>query len=144
MTFAGKDSSDAALTASRDHRAMAGFSRGSRTTLSSGMLNCLDWISYFGCFNAASVDGSDVNKALNSEEYALFDIKFLYNGVGRCDYTRSSHVESYYSILEHCDKLVEGVNTVLVDKYGFEHNADNGTLDLFNFMMFDLFKHTEG
>ncbi len=144
LTYAGRDVTDESLTASRDYRAMAGFSRGSRTTLDSGMLNCLDWISYFGCFSGAAVDGSDVDKVLTSEAFAPFDIKFMYNGVGRCDYTRSSHVESYYSIMENCDKLKEGVNAVLVDKYGFEHDADNRTLDLFNFMMFDLFKHTEG
>ena len=43
-TYAGKDVSEESMIASREHRAMAGLSRGSMAAMRSGMLANLDEI----------------------------------------------------------------------------------------------------
>ncbi len=137
-----KTADDEGFIESRDHRAIAGCSRGSRTTISSGMVESLDYFSYFGAFEGISSTADEIINAINSERFESYPIHFMYNGQGTLDFSRSEHVDIYEALVAAQNtKLVEGVNMVMVDKIGFNHNQPSWILDTYNFLTVDAFKH---
>ncbi len=145
-TYAQRDESGKvtpeSIIASRDHRAMAGCSRGSRTTTASGLMKSLDYISYFGCFEGITDTGEAILESINSENFAQYEVRFMYNGQGTEDFTREQHMENYSGLLAHGgDRLQEGRNMCMVDKYFLDHNGDSFNLDLYNFAKVDMFHH---
>lgn len=130
------------IIASRDHRAMAGCSRGSRTTVASGLMKSLDYISYFGCFEGITDAGTAILKSINSQEFVQYDVNFMYNGQGTEDFTREQHMENYDELLAYGgDRLQEGKNMCMVDKYFLDHSGASFNLDLYNFAKVDMFRH---
>lgn len=79
---------EADLSASRQHRAMAGLSMGGMQTINIGMCECLDLFSWFGAFSAAptSYSSPQIAARLNAfpEEYS---INYMYNICGLQDTT---------------------------------------------------------
>ncbi len=141
-TYAQKDVSTESLIASREHRAIAGFSRGSSTTEVTGMMHSLPLFSYFGNFSGLPAGAEEVNAAILSAENEPYEIKFMYVGNGRCDYTREESLRNYLTLIDGCPKLRLNENlSEFVDKPGFIHDAKNSTLDLYNFIKVDLFRH---
>ena len=85
-TYAGFDTSGASLTASRDHRAFAGLSRGSITTIKSVLCNCLAWFGSFAPFSGTDIAAGDVLECLNSREYASYPVHELFFATGSLDH----------------------------------------------------------
>ena len=75
----------------RDHRAFAGLSRGSMTTVNSIMMHCLDQFAYFGDYSGAWCDFDAFMETLESDEYRDLDVKFWYNGNGENDFSLENH-----------------------------------------------------
>lgn len=129
------------IISSRNHRAIAGCSRGSRTTVASGLMRSLDYFSYFGCFEGITNSGTDIISAME-QNFADYRVNYMYNGQGTLDMTHEEHIKNYNEIkAQNSVVLQESINLCMVDKYGFEHYSDNWELDLYNFLTVDVFKH---
>lgn len=123
---------EAGLKASREHRAIAGFSRGSRFTTKFGITNMIDVFSYVGSFHAA--------EALTTEKLRnVIDanpdcpIKYWYNGFGANDNAAKTQIELTGKVkTELTSYFKEGVNFAAVDKPYSEHTYDSAITDLYN------------
>lgn len=74
------------LTASRDHRAMAGLSMGGMQTINIGLCECLDIMSWFGAFSAAPTSNTSDVIAKKLEAFPTeYDIHYFYNICGVSD-----------------------------------------------------------
>lgn len=62
-----KNVSEENLQNTRDHRGFAGLSRGSKTTVNSGMMHCADLFAYIGSYSGAWADVEEFKKILNQE-----------------------------------------------------------------------------
>lgn len=69
------------LTASREHRALAGLSMGGLQTINVGMCECMDLFSWFGAFSPADIRDADLANSKNTtkSEYK-FDYFYLICG----------------------------------------------------------------
>ena len=119
-TYAGKDTSVEGLQKSRDHRAFAGFSMGSFTTIQAAMMRNLD----FGAMSGSLTELSDFKDVLESEEYKDLPIHYMYNGNGANDIAHDEHKELCIDILaEMSDRFVDGENFAWIDYEGGYRNA---------------------
>lgn len=121
-------------SASRDHRAIAGFSFGGMQAINIGMCECLDLFSYFGPFAPAGT-------SYWSEEIAAFwatleedyEIHCIYNICGTAD--NGCMAASYYSL----GGLPQLTDKVVADKNIFHHAVPGshdmtvGKLGFYNF-----------
>lgn len=84
-TWADASAEDYDMTATREHRAMAGLSMGGMQTINIGMCECLDLFGWFGAFSAAptSYEASKIGKEL--EKFPDCDIKYFYAVCGTED-----------------------------------------------------------
>ena len=118
-TYANKDTSEESMIASRDHRAMAGLSRGAMATTRSGMLGNLDEISYFGNYSGVWTMFDKFKDALTNSEYK---VNYWYNGTGTADFAAENHLEFYNRVMsEMTDVFQDGVNYAMVVKNGGAH-----------------------
>ncbi len=146
-TFADRDTegkvSEKNIIQSREHRAMAGCSRGSRTTVASGLMKSLDYISYFGCFEGMTDSGKTVMEAISNSAFESYHINFMYHGQGDYDFTLDEHISNYRELVQYgAERLVEGKNLVMVQKYNLEHEENSWVLDMYNFIKLHAFKIT--
>ena len=83
-TYAEYDENGYDLSATREHRAMAGLSMGGMQTINIGICECLDIFSWFGAFSAAptSYAASKVASSVKDSEYS---VDFFYNICGTND-----------------------------------------------------------
>ena len=143
-TYAGGDTSEDNLIATRDHRAYAGLSMGSMTGFQAIWINCVEYVSYIGNFSGCDPQNTGiaeiVAETLNTK-YADYDIKYWYNGNGTIDSVHDDHVAGYAIIMENCpDKFTEGEdyangqNAIFVDKPGKGHSYNNWIVDFYNMM----------
>lgn len=131
-THAGGDVSSGSLEASRDHRAFAGLSRGSMTSVNSVLMHCLDWFSRVGSFSGAWADLDEFRSALE-DDFAGFDVGFWYNGDGSRDFALQNHEEFVHASLEALpDLLVDGENFAWVCLPGGEHSYPSWGTHLHN------------
>lgn len=139
-TFANGDTSDESLIASRNHRAMAGFSMGGMTTQSIGMEKNLNIISYFGCFTGSGT-AQDLLNVLSQEENKDYKINFFYNGQGTFDLeiTRTTQLAMVKGVLEDGRYFKENENFVLNDKEGKGHKYSCWIIDLYNVLAVSFF-----
>ena len=145
-TFAGGDVSPESLRASRDHRAFAGFSMGSMTTIFSAWDGCFDYFAYIG--NLSGMDPYDVGivesilaKMGEGGVYEGLKMKYWYNGNGTEDTAEPDHLRNYAKMLElggniwqEGEHYEQGDNCVMVDKPGKKHNHANWMVDLYNML----------
>ncbi len=137
-TYAEGDVSEENLIATRDHRAFAGLSRGSMTTVNSGMMHCADLFSYIGSYSGIWADFDDFKAALEGE-FAEYDFKYWYNGSGTAD-TTGDAINNQTAFLEQVlaempDKFVDGENLAFIVFPGGSHAYNCWLIDLYNSML---------
>lgn len=118
-TYLGSDASMENIIATRDHRAYAGLSMGSITSMHSILMHCADVISWVGSFSGAKADANEIAAALNSEEFKDYPIHFWYNGNGSSDMAHDEHYELYQTALELMpDRFTDGETTCWIEFKG--------------------------
>lgn len=137
-TYADGDVSEANLIATRGHRAFAGLSRGSMTTVNSGMMHCLDLFSYIGSFSGIWADFADFKAALEGE-FADYEVKYWYNGTGTADTVGGAgeNQQEFFAnaIGQMPDRFTNGKNCCLIVIPGGAHNYNCWIIDLYNSML---------
>lgn len=119
-TYAKGDVSEENLIATRDHRAYAGLSMGSATSLNSVMMHCLDVISWVGSFSGALCDLDTFKAAVDAE--AEYPVNFWYNGSGNADMAHDEHAAFFHNVLEQMpERFVDGENACWVEFKGGTH-----------------------
>lgn len=135
LTHAQKDVSDESLQASREHRAFAGLSRGSMTTVNSAMMRCADLFAYYGCFSGVWAD-FDEFKALFEGDYRDLAPLFWYNGNGTRDFSLENHQEFCLKALQQMpDTFQNGSNFAWVSFGAGDHNYESWSCDLYNALL---------
>lgn len=120
------------LSATRQHRAMAGLSMGGMQTINIGICECLDLFSWFGAFSAAptSYNASKVADLIKDSEY---DIDYFYNLCGTEDNIAYSSAKAAAKSLPNLsDKLEDGKNFMWQEKSG-GHDFNIWYLGFYNF-----------
>ena len=122
------------FTASRDHRAFAGLSRGAVTTYHSALCGSLDYFSWFGTFSGSRTTADYFEETLQSEAFADYPIHYLYVSGGNFDFALPGQIQDYKALLETEPRLVEGVNTSF-DVYPMRyHSIGSWHLALYNYL----------
>ena len=120
----------------RDHRAFAGLSRGSMTTVNSIMMHCLDQFAYFGNYSGMWCDFDAFRAALESEEYRDLDVKFWYNGNGENDFALPNHRQFLDSCLaEMSDRFADGDNVAWISFKNGAHALTCWLPDFYNSLL---------
>ena len=73
------------LSASRDHRYMAGLSMGGMQTINIGMCECMDLFSAFGAFSAAPTSYTSAQIAEKIKAFDMYSIRMFYSLCGTED-----------------------------------------------------------
>jgi len=121
------------LSASRDHRYMAGLSMGGMQTINIGMCECLDLFSAFGAFSAAPTSYPASRVAAEIKKFESCPIRFFYSICGTEDsIAYSSAAAAAKKLPEYTDRLTEA-NWYWQECPG-DHNYDIWYLGLFNFL----------
>ena len=124
-----KEPTEEAFISSRDHRAMAGLSNGCRITLSGGMMENFDYISWFGCFSS-SVDSEELIGALRSEKYKDYKLNYMFNADGIYDFAYNGHKKMVRELME--DELFTEENTEYVKVAFGYHPARSWRVGLYD------------
>ena len=134
-TYAGGDTGEESLIASRDHRAFAGLSRGSMTVCRSGLTQNADIIAWFGSYSGAWQEFDAMKEALEGE-FAAYPIRFWYNGNGVGDFALPNHEEFRDLTLEQMgDRFVDGENYAFVTLTDGAHRYESWIADLYNSLL---------
>ena len=135
-TYAGKDVSEENLIATRDHRAFAGFSMGSMTSIHSALETNLDMISWVGSFSGAKTEVEDFKANLESDKLKDYKVNFWYNGNGKGDIAHDEHDEFCHGVLEAMpDRFTDGENFAWIDLRDGTHSYASWLADLYNCML---------
>lgn len=122
------------FTASRDHRAFAGLSRGAVTTYHSVVCESLDYFSWFGTFSGCRTSADYFQEKLQSDEFANYPIHYLYASSGTFDFALPQQIQDYHGLLSVEPRLTEGENTAF-DVYPMRyHSIGNWHLALYNYL----------
>ena len=125
---------DAGFTASRDHRAFAGLSRGAVTTYHSVFCGSLDYFSWFGVFSGSRTDSNYFQNTIRSDAFRDYSINYLYVSSGNFDFALVGQIQDYQALLELEPRLNYGVNT-LFDIFPMRyHSIGSWHLALYNFL----------
>jgi enterochelin esterase-like enzyme len=127
------ESCDAAgFTASRDHRAFAGLSRGAVTACHAALCGSLDYFSWFGLFSAFRTEEQYLTEHMQAPAVADLPIHYLYMTSGNFDFALPGQIPGYELLLRIEPRLQHGVNADF-DIYPMRyHSADNWHLALYN------------
>ena len=112
------------------------MSRGSKTTVNSGMMHCADLFAYIGSYSGAWADVEAFKEILESEEYRNCDFKYWYNGNGTEDFSLENHEEFLNEVLEKMPdrfSLDKNVAWVVFDGGGHAYNC--WIADLYNSLL---------
>ena len=135
-TYAGKDVSEANLIATRDHRAFAGLSMGSMTSIHSALMENVDLFGWVGSYSGAKTEVSDFKAALDSDRYKDYKINFWYNGNGKADIAHDEHDEFVHKVLEEMpERFKDGENFAWIDLKDGSHSYASWLVDLYNCML---------
>lgn len=135
-TYAGGDVSPENLAATREHRAFAGFSMGSMTSIHSALMQCPDLFSWVGSFSGAKTEVADFQAALESEDFKDLSFSFWYNGNGKGDIAHDEHDEFCHAVLEAMpERFTDGENFAWVDFRDGTHSYASWLADLYNCML---------
>lgn len=134
-TWAGGDTSEAGLIASRDHRAFAGLSRGAMAVCRSGLTQNTDIISWFGSYSGVWQEFDRFKEAMETT-FADYGVNFWYNGNGKGDFALENHEEFRDKTLaELSDKFVDGENYAFVSLRDGGHMYMSWIVDLYNSLL---------
>ena len=120
------------MSASREHRAMAGLSMGGMQTINIGICECMDLFDYFGAFSAAPTSNKAVLVA-DSIDKSEYNIGYFYNICGtedRVAYAASSAAAKTVPALS--EKIVPGENYMWQEVKGV-HDFKVWYLGFYNF-----------
>ena len=121
------------LSASREHRYMAGLSMGGMQTINIGLCECLDLFSAFGAFSAAPTSYPAAKVASEIKKFDSYPIRFFYNVCGIQDTTAyASASGAARDLLKYTDQLTED-NWYWQECTG-THSFEIWNLGLFNFL----------
>ena len=121
------------LSASRDHRFMAGLSMGGMQTINIGLCECLDLFSAFGAFSAAPTSYPAEQIAAELEKFDGLSIRMFYSLCGRQDaIAYASASAAAKDLPDHTGRLTER-NWIWQECPGV-HSFDVWNLGLFNFL----------
>lgn len=133
-TYAAGDTSAQSLTATRDHRAFAGLSRGAVATYRTAFCGCLNYFSYFGAFSGFNLTEEEIKAAIRSDEFKDFSINYFYNSSGTFDILLKNQIKGLKRLLEYEDRLEMNKNFCF-DIFPMEyHSAASWHLALYNFL----------
>lgn len=124
----------AGFTASRDHRAFAGLSRGAVTTCHSAFCGSLDYFSWFGMFSAFRTTEDYLRETIQSEEFADYSINYLYMTSGNFDFALPAQVPGYQMLVDMEPRLIYGENTLFEVFPMRYHSMGNWHLALYNYL----------
>lgn len=132
-TYANGDVSADGISGSRAHRALAGFSNGSRFISTVGIPHMLDVFSYFGSFHGSpEMTADDIRAAIAVNPDC--PINYWYNGYAVKDVMVENQRALCEDILSSMtDIFTDGVNFAAVEKPEGLHSYDSAILDLYNF-----------
>ena len=121
-TYAHGDVSLENLQATREHRAFAGFSMGSATSLQSAFIHCFDILAYIGSYSGSLTPAEKLEAALNSEEYKDLPVRFWYNGSGSADMAHDEHQLMASQVLADMpERFTDGENYCWIEFKGGTH-----------------------
>lgn len=131
-TYAEYDENGYDLSATRDHRAMAGLSMGGMQTINIGIGECMDLFSYFGAFSAAPTSNPASKTAEILKDNTL-PIHYFYNICGTEDGIAYPSASAAAKTLPSvCDQFVEGENFTWQELPG-NHDFNVWYLGFYNF-----------
>ncbi len=132
-TYAEYDENGYDLTATRDHRAMAGLSMGAMQTINIGICECLDILSYFGAFSAAPTTYDAATIAEKLAGFEPYDIHYFYNICGLSDTgSLAAGGGAVNGLSDLTDKVKDGENMVYQTVNG-GHTMSVWKLGFYNF-----------
>ena len=121
------------LTASRDHRYMAGLSMGGMQTINIGLCECLDLFSAFGAFSAAPTSYPASRIASEIQKFDEYPIRFFYSICGKQDSTAYASASGAAKKLpDYSDRFSE--ENWLWQECRGDHNFSIWYLGLYNFL----------
>ncbi len=128
------------IAASRDHRAIGGFSGGATVTAMMAVYG-IDMFSYFGV-NSNSWDPDLLTQGVNLEANKNYDIKYYMNTLGTEEGPdREVWVDMYKQIeAKGAPKLVDGTNMTFIRFIGLDHDIVNIRTSLYNALAVHFFK----
>ncbi len=139
-TYAAYDENGYDMTATRDHRAMAGLSMGGMQTINIGLCECLDLFSWYGAFSAAPTSNASTVIAKKLEAFPEeYDIHYFYNICGLSDgIALNSARNAARNLPSKTDRFVDGENFMWQEVLG-AHDFKVWYLGFYNFaqMAFD-------
>ena len=119
---------------SRDHRAIAGLSRGSTAVLRAGFIQNLDAFSWMGNYSGAWVQFADLKAALDAG--SDLPVHYWYNGNGSEDMALNNHTAFLNTVMtEMPERFVDGENFAWIVKEGSAHTYENWITDLYNTLL---------
>ncbi|SFC84629.1 alpha/beta hydrolase [Butyrivibrio sp. YAB3001] len=126
------------MSATREHRAMAGLSMGGMQTINIGIGECVDLFGYYGAFSAAPTSNPAAKTAeiLKDNEYPIY---YFYNVCGKSDNVAlAAHSAAAKTLPDVCDQFVDGKNYMWQEVPGV-HDFKVWYLGFYNFAQL-LFK----
>ena len=121
------------LSASREHRYMAGLSMGGMQTINIGLCECLDLFCAFGAFSAAPTSYTASQIASAIKKFSDCPIRFFYSICGRQDTTAYSSASAAAKSLPDYTELLTEKNWYWQECTG-THSFEIWNLGLFNFL----------
>ena len=141
-TYAGGDTSEENLIATRDHRGFAGFSMGGATTALHAMMRNLDIFSWFGTYSAAFGEEvfpytpEDFQAALEGYGLENYPVNYWFNGDGTADFVLEAHTAFNTKVLELMpDWFKDGKNYAWIEFKGGSHAYNCWIVDLYDSLL---------
>ena len=132
-TYAKYDENGYDLTATREHRAMAGLSMGGMQTINIGICESLDILSYFGAFSAAPTSKPATEIATALKNFPDYGINYFYNICGTEDnIALAAATAAVTNLPALTDKVKDGENFIWQTLPG-AHGFNIWYLGFFNF-----------
>lgn len=132
-TWACHDVSEESLSASREHRAIAGLSRGSMAAMRAGMVQNRDVFAWIGNYSGIWLDLDKLSETLRAEDYPIL---FWYNGTGTEDFAAENHLTFHNNATaELSGFFTDGENYAMIVKEGGAHDYASWIVDLYNSLL---------
>ena len=129
----GHDTQDD-LTASRDHRAMAGLSMGGMQTINIGIGECLDLFSMFGAFSAAPTSNPAATVAQKLKDFPDYPIRYFYSVCGTEDST------AYASASAAAKELPKYTDRVTDENWHWQERSGGHDFAIWNLGLYNFAK----
>lgn len=134
-TYTTGDVSEANLIATREHRAYAGLSMGSMTSIHSILMGCTDIFAYVGSWSGLKTNFELFKKTME-EDFADYPIKYWYNGQGLEDIAFVEHIQFHNDVTSKMtDTFVDGENYAMVVFPDGAHNWLSWVAELYNCLL---------